>query len=165
MTGGELIEVRGQPVFDYLLWRHYQAVMVTVVIHHDVAAAVAGKQVFSGLTGELKFHCANVDNTKLDDRPVSLDAPLARWERDAPERGAGSAQRGAGARLRDATVEPIMGASPPILCASAGSDPKGSLVCRKIGLLSVGSMRSQVPGTVQHRQVRGRAKIGVSFFW
>ena len=41
----------------------------------------------------------------------------------------GSAERGAGARLRDATVEPINGAS--ILCRSharhRGSDPRGSL--------------------------------------
>ena len=38
----------------------------------------------------------------------------------------GSAERGAGARLRDATVEPINSASVqlPIPCASPGSDPQ-----------------------------------------
>ncbi len=40
----------------------------------------------------------------------------------------GSAQRGAGTRLRDATVKPIIGrvTLTPILCAFSGSHPKGT---------------------------------------
>ena len=45
--------------------------------------------------------------TKPPVNPVSLDSPLSTRERVRRNVEQGSAERGAGARLRDATVEPI----------------------------------------------------------
>ena len=60
----------------------------------------------------------------LDDAPVP---PVPPSDGAPASRKQGPAQRGAGARLRDATAEPAAGASViPAPCASPGSDPKGN---------------------------------------